>query len=442
MSGIREVRAALRAYEIDGVIGQGTWGVVWRGRRRDNNVAVAIKQLRSDATGDDEVRQRFEREARVLASLSDPHIVALHEFVVVEGRCFIITELLGGGDLGSRVSTHPPTTLESASVGLAMCAGLRHAHDRGVVHRDVKPQNVLLDDHNVAKIVDFGLARSLAGRTNLTAAGTLLGTPSYMAPEQILGEPATAATDVYAVGVILFELLSGRSVWAPASETADPLEVLVERVNREPLPLSVAWPHASIAVAAVVDRARARRASERFDDAAALGDALYAAALEFGDDEALRDSTFPVRASFRVTPNDAGGLGDDGSDGAPAGSPGAQTGIATNVAARRALATVLLIREPGRPPRTFELKRPTTVGRAAADLVLADPELSRPHARLGPSGDGSVGVEDLGSSNGTFLNGVRLDRPGRLGPRGWLDLGATRIVLAGQAPDGWDGTTC
>jgi serine/threonine-protein kinase len=171
---------------------------------------VAIKRLSEALSGDEIFRERFMREARTAAGLSHPNIVAVFDVGEEDGIPYIVMECVEGRTLADLLAENgrvdPDRTVDLI---LQACAGLEHAHSAGLVHRDIKPQNLLVRDDDTLKIVDFGIARPVDG-TQLTLAGTILGTAAYLAPEQALGERVTAAADLYSLGAVTYELLSGR----------------------------------------------------------------------------------------------------------------------------------------------------------------------------------------------------------------------------------------
>jgi serine/threonine-protein kinase len=169
--------------------------------------AVAVKVLRRGAGGDSILRTRFLREARLAARLSHPNIVRVYDVGETEDDLFIVMEYVAGRTLADAAKLPAD---EAVPLALQACAGLQHAHDAGLVHRDVKPANLLVGNDGVLKIADFGIARA-AEVTRLTELGTVLGTAAYLSPEQAAGEEVTAATDLYSLGAVLYELLTGRA---------------------------------------------------------------------------------------------------------------------------------------------------------------------------------------------------------------------------------------
>jgi len=193
-------------YRIERELGRGGMAGVYLARDEELHRPVAVKVL-AEHLGDDETfRTRFLREARLAGRLSHPNIVQVYDAGETDGRPFIVMEYVPGGTLAECGRLPPQRAVE---LGLQACAGLQHAHDAGLVHRDVKPGNLLLREDGVLKIADFGIARA-AETTRHTQVGTILGTAAYLAPEQIAGEDATRASDIYSLGSVLYELLTGR----------------------------------------------------------------------------------------------------------------------------------------------------------------------------------------------------------------------------------------
>ena len=295
------VEQALPGYEVGREIGRGGWGVVRQGEHRTLRRAVAVKQLPRAFGADPEVRQRFLAEARVVASLEHPHIVPVYDFVERDGVCLIVMELLTGGTLWERVEAGPVPVGDACAIALAVLAALDHAHSRGVLHRDIKPDNVLFNDAGVPKLVDFGIAKVLGEASeHRTATGVIMGTPAYMAPEQGTGRPVGPATDVYAIGVVLYELLGGR---LPFESTGDSMSQLYRHVNEPPPPLAEVAPSVPRPIADVVMVALAKDAADRHPGAAAFATALAAAAAEALGPGWLADSDVPVMGVARLAPS-------------------------------------------------------------------------------------------------------------------------------------------
>lgn len=229
---------------------------------------VVVKLLAPDAD-----RTRFEREARAVAALAHPNIVQLFDFGNEERR-YMVFEYLAGGSLEDRLAQAVAISDdEIAGIASDVAAGLAHAHEHGVVHRDLKPGNILFDSEARSKIADFGIAR-VQGADTLTEAGTVLGTAAYISPEQVRGEPATSATDVYAFGVVVYRLLAGRLPFEAPTST----ELARMHRDAEPPPLTTVSER-NRALAAVAMSALVKDPSRRPTDGAALLRALAATAL-------------------------------------------------------------------------------------------------------------------------------------------------------------------
>ncbi|MFL6028601.1 MAG: serine/threonine-protein kinase [Gaiellaceae bacterium] len=193
-------------YRVEHELGRGGMATVYLAHDVELDRRVAIKLLAQHLVGDAEFLERFVREARLAARLSHPNVVRVYDAGDADGRPFIVMEYVRGDSLAAPGHGSPARI---AGLGMQACAGLQHAHDAGLVHRDIKPANLLVREDGVLKIADFGIARA-AESTRQTQVGTLLGTAAYLSPEQIAGGDATPASDIYALGAVLYELLTGR----------------------------------------------------------------------------------------------------------------------------------------------------------------------------------------------------------------------------------------
>jgi serine/threonine-protein kinase len=199
-------------YEVEGVLGRGGMGVVFKARQLKLNRHVALKMLLAGAYAGSEALARFRREAEAVAALRHPNIVQVHDAGEVAGRPYFTMECVEGGSLARSLAGKPQAPQRAAELVATLASAVQFAHQSGFLHRDLKPANVLLTADNVPKIADFGLARALAAGPGLTRTGDCVGTPSYMAPEQVLSRAGAVgpAADVYALGSVLYELLTGR----------------------------------------------------------------------------------------------------------------------------------------------------------------------------------------------------------------------------------------
>ncbi|CAM3573263.1 serine/threonine-protein kinase [Smaragdicoccus niigatensis] len=277
---LRAIAAALPAYEIGGVIGKGGFGVVLGGRHRALDRLVAIKQLPQSFASNNEVRARFTAEGRLLASIDHPHVVRVFDYVEKDGLCLLVMEMLPGGTVWNRFTKQGLNAPNAVGVALATAAGLTAAHHKGILHRDIKPENLMFSDNGRLKVTDFGIAKVLGGdHTLATKTGEVIGTPSYIAPEQARGEALSPATDIYALSTLLYELLSGQLPFP----RGDAMQQLFAHAYGTPIPLNEVAPRVPPSVAHVVMKGLATDPVMRFDTAEAFGVALaHASTAEWG----------------------------------------------------------------------------------------------------------------------------------------------------------------
>jgi serine/threonine-protein kinase len=243
MEGGADVFAGL---ELEDELGRGGMGTVFRARHLKLGRTVAVKFLAPEMAQQQDVCARFEREARAMAMLSHPHVVQVFDFGTDEGEAYLVMEHVAGGPLSKRLPLAPK---DAVRVAREVCAALAYAHGRGIVHRDIKPENVLLDEAGHAKVSDFGIARILSLKTQVTRTGIAVGSAGYMAPETLKGAEPTPLVDVFAVGALLREMLTGQP---PVGELKE-------------LPMGLDT---------VVRRAMAQEPAERFPSMQAFADAL------------------------------------------------------------------------------------------------------------------------------------------------------------------------
>ncbi|HEY6463177.1 MAG TPA: serine/threonine-protein kinase, partial [Polyangiaceae bacterium] len=212
-AGGRDEPTRLGHFTVLGRLGEGGMGVVYRARDEKLGRIVALKLLPPGFEADDARRQRFMREARVAAAVTHPNLTTVHEVGESEGRVFIAMEMVEGKALRAVLQGQPLSAGKVLDLALQIAAGVARAHAAGIVHRDLKPENIMVSEDGHVKVLDFGLAKRPAGDELLvtgTGEGMLLGTPAYMPPEQARGQPVTAATDVFALGVLFYEMLTGQ----------------------------------------------------------------------------------------------------------------------------------------------------------------------------------------------------------------------------------------
>jgi hypothetical protein len=280
---LAQLRAALPGYDVGGVIGQGGCGVVRSGMHRSLQRTVAIKQIPPQLANDAALRRRFVAEAQLMAAIDHPHVVPVYDYVEHGDLCVLVMEYLPGGSVAERFARDGFDASAAMAVALACAAGLEAAHRRGILHRDVKPANLMFGAHGTVKLSDFGIAKIVGGdETMVTRAGEVIGTPSYMAPEQARGQPLSPATDVYALATMLYQLLSGVLPFPPSDES---MVTLFLHAFEQPTPLSKMAPSVPAPIADVVMRGLATDPSERFATAESFGVALaQPAALCWGSD--------------------------------------------------------------------------------------------------------------------------------------------------------------
>ena len=260
-------------YELDSKLGSGGMSTVYLGRDTTLERWVAVKILHREISDQPDQIERFRREARTVAQLSHPNVVAVIDAGEDGGHPYIVFEYVEGETLKQRIERLGRLPLdEAAAYAIEVGRGLAAAHARRMVHRDVKPQNVLIDAEGRAKVTDFGIARELES-DGLTATGRVLGTTDYVSPEQAMGHNVDARSDIYSLGVVLFEMLTGRPPFS--AETL--VGVAMKHVNEDMPDIQVRRPEVSSALAAVVDRATVKDPSGRYPEMASMLDDLESA---------------------------------------------------------------------------------------------------------------------------------------------------------------------
>lgn len=265
-------------YQLGRLLGRGGMGEVREGTDLRLGRRVAVKLLRADLAADAELSRRFEVEARAAAGLSHPNVVAVYDTGEDQGVPYIVMELLSGRTVGDEMDAGPLPAERVERVALQVLAALDAAHRAGVVHRDIKPRNLLLTSDSAVKVGDFGIAKVAEGLGDVTVTGQVLGTPGYLAPERLAGQPATARSDLFSLGVVLYEALSGAKPF-PGST---PWEVAHALGSGRHRPLHEAVPGLPPRLVQTVERAMSKDPEDRFataaDMARALEDATTAAA--------------------------------------------------------------------------------------------------------------------------------------------------------------------
>lgn len=256
-------------YELLSELGRGGMAVVYRAHDPHFKRDVALKLLPAQLMLDPTFRQRFRREAETVATLEHPAIVPVYDFGEQDGRLFLVMQLMGGGTLADKLDNGALPLMEAIKITERIGSALDRAHHMGIIHRDLKPGNILFDQYDDAYLADFGIARLSESTSTLTGTG-LIGTPAYMSPEQIEGKPVDGRSDIYALGIIIFEMLTGKKPY----DADTPAMVLVKQMT-EPVPhLLDIDPHLPPSVESVVFKAMAKSVDDRFASAKEVADTL------------------------------------------------------------------------------------------------------------------------------------------------------------------------
>ncbi|MFN7989003.1 MAG: protein kinase [Thermoanaerobaculia bacterium] len=291
----------LGKYLIEAELGHGGMGVVYRAQQTSLGRCVALKVVTEELSGDPDAVARFRREAQAIARLNHPGIVQVHDIEEVDGRLFLVMEWVDGESL-DRWLAQPLPLGRALEIGAEIADALDAAHEKGVVHRDVKPANVLMTRTGHPKVADFGLAHLLDTEKGVTKTGTLVGSPAYMSPEQALGRSVDRRSDVYSLGVVLFRMVTGRVPFA-AESTYAVLRMHIDEAPPDPRTLNTSLPGT---VRDAILRALSKRPEERFPTMGSFRDALRACAkgLEPSGELAGNDATraLPSGASHPAAP--------------------------------------------------------------------------------------------------------------------------------------------
>ena len=246
-------------YKILGKIGEGGMGVVYKAEDTRLRRTVALKFIRSEAVENEEVRTRFLHEAEAAAALTHPNICIVHEIDEAEGNSFIAMEYVEGESLKEKIEKRPLPLEDALGIAIQVAEGLHFAHEKGIVHRDITPANVMFDSQGRAKIMDFGLAH-LGDATQITKTGTIVGTPAYISPEQIRGEKADPRADIWSLGLVLYEMVAGRRPFH--GESAQTLALAIQ--NEEPEPLTAVRTRVPVELDRVAGKALAKSPANRY----------------------------------------------------------------------------------------------------------------------------------------------------------------------------------
>lgn len=273
-SGALELPTRLGGYELLEELGRGGMGVVYRARQLGLDREVAVKMILRGQLATPSERERFCAEAEAAARLDHPNIVPVYEVGEAEGRPFFSMKYIAGRTLAQLLAEHPLPAHQAASILAAVSRAIHFAHEKGVLHRDLKPSNILIDADGEPHITDFGLAKRIADPVSLTKSGAILGTPSYMAPEQAAGARGQVgpASDVYSLGAVLYHMLTGR----PPFQAASPVDTVLLVLEQDPVPPRVLNPKADRDLEMIALRCLQKPADLRYPNAEALAADLEA----------------------------------------------------------------------------------------------------------------------------------------------------------------------
>ncbi|MFN8595199.1 MAG: protein kinase [Anaerolineae bacterium] len=382
---------SLGQYILIEPIDSGGMSTVYKAHQATLDRTVAVKVLPEYLLAQPDFLNRFKIEAQAIAHLDHPHILPVYDYGQSQGVPYLVMKYVSGGTLRDRMRGGPMEPREAGRILRQIAEALAHAHQQGVIHRDVKPSNILLQDGQWVQLMDFGLAKIVQSQTHLTASGVGVGTPDYMSPEQAQGQPVDARSDIYSLGVVLYQMLTGELPFK--AETS--LAVMMKHVTEEPPPLRSLKPDISESTEQVVLRALAKAPAERYATALELADA-FDRALDSG---ATRLTVPALARSERSRSGSVIGLGV----------------IAVVVIAALAFALIRLTATPNRPAGSIGAVLLDDFGSAAIDArwqyrgsfttILNSPAVSIKSGRLN---------YDVQNSASEYYDGglwLKFDRP-------------------------------
>lgn len=378
----------LQSFELVRPLGKGGFSTVYEGRSIPGGERIAVKVPSERILGEPRFIQRFEAEARWCMKLRHPNIVrSFASGRFQNGVPFLIMEYLEGESLRELIDRRTLTMDLTLKIANSVIRGLQYAHNKGVIHRDVKPEHIKADGRGNFKLMDFGIARAL-GEAGYTLTGMILGTPYYMAPEQALGQPVDGRADIYSLGAVLYEMATYRVPFY-----GDPIEVIKKHIRLEPTPPSYFNPQIPPHVEYAIMRALRKDPAQRFQTVEQLAEQLNAGARGH--------ISIPAGATRKIF--------------------SARTGQAALKIVQGVYGVGTVVPLPDRAS--------ITVGRGPENSVVIpwDTTLSKRHARIVACHDGWL-IEDLGSSNGTWVNQVRVATR-RLIPGDTITLGRTTFLF-------------
>lgn len=392
-----EPGARFAGYQVERLLARGGMGEVYLARHEVLRRVDAVKVLRSEFADDPVFRERFLREAHLAARVRHPAIVTVYTAGEVAGRMFIASEYIVGGDLRQQLTEGRLNHVDAMHVIAQVADALDAAHESDLVHRDVKPENVLVQMPSGESwrlfLTDFGITRLQKATTTLTEANSLLGTVGYIAPEQILGARVDGRADQYSLGCMAFECLTGQLPFGDLQQTA----MLKAHLQTAPPPASARDAGVPRAVDAVLAQALSKDPADRFDTCRAFAIDLAAALNEARS----ASETITIAVPEIIAP----------------------------------VRDLVVVAGPCSGVRVPLTPRRYVVGRSTeADVPVPDRFLSRRHFALDVSADGTVEVSDAGSANGTLVEGRSVEGGEQLGEGEWIAAGASQLTILGHRP--------
>lgn len=378
-------------YVIEERIGRGGMATVYRAFQRSMRRHVALKVITLEPNREEreEFKRRFAREVEMAAKLEHLHILPVYGYGFVEDElAYLSMRLLRGGTLAQKMAGQPLRPLEAARIFMQIASGLEYAHQQGIIHRDLKPGNILFDEQNNAYLSDFGLAKLVSGSDDLTQSGSVVGTPLYMSPEQLRGDPVDRRSDVYGAGVLLYHMLAGQ----PPFQAADGNLVAIIYQHLEKTPPPILEPSLPDVVSSVVMTALAKKPEDRFPSVAAMSLALQSAVERSAD--ALKGvittpdiSVSPLMETETLSPMPARMMTETPTAPVPRPffkQPAALVGIAVLMVL--AVVAVLLLSPINQDPSARIATILTGESTTADNVVPNQEEVSLAQARLGATG--------------------------------------------------------
>ncbi len=407
----RDTVKAIGQYEILEVIGQGGMGTVYKVLDTQSQVVMALKLMHSHLADKPDFQVRFLSECRASQALDHPNIVHIYDVALLDGQLFMVMEYIDGGTLRRWLNAHLSSNTfldlrEIVTIIRQVAQALHYAHTQGLIHRDVKPDNVLLRTRGPqsmapneirAVLTDFGLAKRVQGNASITTSGELLGTLAYMAPEQFRDQPVDGRADVYALGVMLYELVSGRQ---PFTST-NAMDIILMHTQGEPERVQDLRPDTPPALVSVIHRAMVKDPEERYQSAGEVAREL----------EALEKSIRPITDSQnwrKVRP----AVKDEGPVTVFDVLPSLDHPAIPVDLLSEGTDDIIIVTPSEGPSWSLPFEKPSIiVGRdPTCDLRLDDARVSRQHVRIDRLPDGQIAVTDLGSLNGLFMGDDKIEK--------------------------------